>query len=120
MREAWPDRVKPVTTVLSLGVAGIPQMTGLYGKVAAGALAAMLMIEPGSAQEPEVPAAPILRSYKPVTTERLKKPDDSDWLMVRGTYDGWGYTPLAQITPDNVRRLQPEWVFATGVRTWST
>ena len=35
--------------------------------------------------------------------------------MVRRTYDGWGYSPLDEITPDNVRRLQPVWVFATGV-----
>ena len=57
----------------------------------------------------------ILESYKPVTSERLKKPGDGDWLMVRRTYDGWGYSPLAQITPANVARLHPVWVFATGV-----
>ena len=34
--------------------------------------------------------------------------------MVRRTYDGWGYTPLEQVTPNNVARLQPVWVFATG------
>ena len=50
---------------------------------------------------------PILQNYKPVTAERLKKPDDGDWLMVRRTYDGWGYSPLDQITPANVARLQP-------------
>ena len=56
-----------------------------------------------------------LRDYKPVTAERLTKPDDSDWAMVRRTYDGWGYSPLAQITPENVQRLQPAWVFSTGM-----
>ena len=35
--------------------------------------------------------------------------------MVRRTYDGWGYSPLDQITSGNVSRLQPVWVFATGV-----
>ncbi len=35
--------------------------------------------------------------------------------MVRRTYDGWGYSPLEQITRGNVARLQPAWVFATGV-----
>ena len=35
--------------------------------------------------------------------------------MIRRTYDGWGYSPLDQITPANVARLQPVWVFATGV-----
>jgi len=58
-----------------------------------------------------------LREYKTVTAERLTKPDDGDWTMIRRTYDGWGYSPLTQITPDNVQRLQPAWVFATGVNS---
>src|SRR3972149_5792562 len=32
----------------------------------------------------------------------------------RRTYDGWGYSPLREITPANVRRLRPVWVFSTG------
>src|SRR4029077_19307025 len=64
-------------------------------------------------QRPTVP--PVLQNYKPVTAERLKKPEDGDWLMVRRTYDGWGYSPLTEITPGNVARLQPAWVVATGV-----
>jgi alcohol dehydrogenase (cytochrome c) len=49
-----------------------------------------------------------------VTNERLRKPDDGDWLMVRRTYDGSNYSPLARITAANVGRLQPVWSFATG------
>ncbi len=64
---------------------------------------------------PPAPVPPILVNYTPVTEARLKKPDDGDWLMVRRTYDGWGYSPLDQITPANVARLQPAWVFATGM-----
>jgi alcohol dehydrogenase (cytochrome c) len=71
---------------------------------------------PAAAQSaPPAPMPPILRSYKPVTSNRLKHPDDGDWLMVRRTYNGWGYSPLDQITPANVARLQPVWVFSTGV-----
>ena len=66
-------------------------------------------------QAPQPPVPSILRNYKPVTAERLKSPEDSDWLLVRRTYDGWGYSPLDQIAPANVSRLQPAWVFATGV-----
>ena len=58
-----------------------------------------------------------LRDYKDVTAERLTKPDDGDWTMIRRTYDGWGYSPLTQITRDNVQRLQPAWIFATGVNS---
>ena len=64
---------------------------------------------------PPAPMPGILRSYKPVTVERLKHPDAADWLMVRRTWDGWGYSPLEQVTPANVARLQPAWVVSTGV-----
>jgi alcohol dehydrogenase (cytochrome c) len=57
----------------------------------------------------------ILQSYVSVGADRLKHPADADWLMVRRTYDGWGYSPLDQITPANLARLQPVWSFSTGV-----
>ena len=63
---------------------------------------------------PAQPSA-LLQHYKPVTSERLKKPEDGNWLMVRRTYDGWGYSPLDQITTNNVKRLQPAWVMSTGM-----
>jgi alcohol dehydrogenase (cytochrome c) len=61
------------------------------------------------------PMPPLLRDYRAVTAERLKKPADDEWLMVRRTYDGWGFSPLAQITAANVSRLRPVWSFATGM-----
>ena len=54
-------------------------------------------------------------TYRPVTDERLRSPDAGDWLMYRGTYDSWGYSPLDQITTDNVRNLVPVWSMSTGV-----
>src|SRR5258708_4908617 len=48
------------------------------------------------------------------TAERLLHPEDNNWLMIRRTYDGWGYSPLDQITPTNVARLRPVWVFSTA------
>ena len=68
----------------------------------------------GFAQQ-RAPVPPLLQNYKPVTAERLKKPEDGDWLMVRRTYDGWGYSPLGEITPGNAARLQPAWIASTGV-----
>ena len=84
------------------------------GCVAAAAMAVLL-----SAQQPpaSAPVPGVLERYKPVTPERLKKPDEGDWLTVRRTYDGWGYSPLEQLTPRNVSGLQPVWVFATGERS---
>ncbi len=61
-----------------------------------------------------MPLPPVLQSYQPVTAERLKQPEDSNWLMIRRTYDGWGYSPLQEITPNNIQRLRPVWVFSTG------
>src|SRR5438094_5018164 len=65
-------------------------------------------------QPPPAPPPMLLQRYTPVTAARLKHPEDSDWLMVRRTYDGWGYSPLDQITPANVGRLQPVWVFSSN------
>ena len=66
------------------------------------------------APAPIMPTPAVLERYKPVTAERLLHPEDSDVLMIRRTYDGWGYSPLKQITPANVSRLRPVWSFATG------
>jgi alcohol dehydrogenase (cytochrome c) len=63
---------------------------------------------------PQAPVAPLLENYKSVTAERLRKPEDGDWLSVRRTYDGWGYSPLEQIKRGNVDKLQLQWVVLTG------
>ena len=93
----------------------MPHMRSAYATLLAGAPTLVVFALVGSAQPRQSPVPPLLQRYKPVTTERLKKPEDSDWLMVRRTYDGWGYSPLDQITRDNVNRIQPVWVFSTGV-----
>ena len=69
---------------------------------------------------PQAPSGPtpmpaVLRAYTPVTEARLKSPQDGDWMMNRRTYDGWGYSPLTQITTANVARLKPVWSFSTGM-----
>ena len=92
--------------------------------IGAGALALMLSAAPTMAQKPlpplptpdtPPPVPAILQSYKPVTAERLTKPDDGDWLQYRRTYDGSGYSPLAQINAGNVGKLKPVWMLSTGV-----
>jgi alcohol dehydrogenase (cytochrome c) len=49
-----------------------------------------------------------------VTRERLLRPGDGDWLMIRRSYDGWGFSPLAQITAANVSQLELAWTMETG------
>ncbi len=81
-----------------------------------GAVALLLAGTPVLAQRgaPPPPVPRILQTYEAVTAARLKNPDPDDWLMIRRTYDGWGYSPLDRITPANVARLRPVWVFSTG------
>ncbi len=55
-----------------------------------------------------------LRDYKPVTAQRLLKPEDGDWLMIRRTYDGWGYSRLDQINTRTVSKLKQVWMIETG------
>jgi alcohol dehydrogenase (cytochrome c) len=80
------------------------------------ALAVLVTNSLGARQFPEVaaPMPAVLRDYPSVTADRLKNPEDGNWLMIRRTYNGWGYSPLEQITPANVRRLRPIWGFSTG------
>ncbi len=97
----------------------------LSGFVAAGLMGLAATIAAGQRQAPpelkipeQPPAAPpptALQDYQPVTAERLKNPADGEWLMLRRTYDGWGYSPLSDITAGNVHRLKPVWVMSTGV-----
>jgi alcohol dehydrogenase (cytochrome c) len=69
--------------------------------LATSALALAMVAATASAQQPlpplpkpdtPPPVPPMLQNYKPVTADRLKQPEDSDWLMYRRTYDGWGAT----------------------------
>jgi PQQ-dependent dehydrogenase (methanol/ethanol family) len=69
-----------------------------------------------------VPPAPVARrgltvrgevkNFVPVTDEMLRKPDPGDWLMFRGNYQGWSYSPLKEITKQNVSDLELAWVWA--------
>ena len=47
--------------------------------------------------------------FKPVTDAMLQDPAAEDWLMWRRTLNGWGYSPLDQVTPENVGDLQLVW-----------
>ncbi len=87
---------------------------------AAGTLSGLLIATAGLVQsQSQPPAEPapmpaVLRDYPPVTAERLSNPEDGNWLSIRRTYDGWGYSPLDQITAANVKNLRPVWIFSTG------
>ena len=101
----------------------MPRKYFLHAEIAASVLVLALSAAAAWAQQPSPPpptpatprpVPPILQSYTPVTAERLKQPEDGNWLNYRRTYDGWGYSPLAQITTENVARLKPVWTLQTG------
>ena len=56
--------------------------------------------------------AQIADTFVPVTDATLQNPASEDWLMWRRTLDGWGYSPLDQISRDNVGDLRMVWTRA--------
>jgi len=38
-----------------------------------------------------------IANFVPVTDQMLRNPKPEDWLMLRGNYQGWGYSQLEQI-----------------------
>ena len=50
-------------------------------------------------------------SFTPVTDELLRNPPDGEWLSWRRTLNGHGYSPLDQLTPENVDALRLAWVW---------
>ena len=53
-----------------------------------------------------------IKTYTNVTDEMLTHPSPNDWLMYRGNYAGWSYSPLNQINTGNVGQLQLKWTMA--------
>jgi alcohol dehydrogenase (cytochrome c) len=82
-------------------------MKGLMNKGGGVLLAWLAFAMPASGQQ--------LQNMRDVTDARLRNPEPENWLMFRGSYDGQGYSPLAQITAANVGRLKPVWTLSTGV-----
>ena len=64
---------------------------------------------------PATLGAQVPGTYAGVTDTRLLNPEPQNWLMYRGNYAGWGYSPLDRITPANVKKLTPVWTLSTGV-----
>ena len=60
--------------------------------------------------------------FVPVTDAMLEDPAPGDWLSWRRTANGWGYSPLDQVTPDNVADLRLVWsrALATGASQQGT
>src|SRR5215469_17586322 len=53
------------------------------------------------------------------TTARIAHADKEpqNWLTFYGNYRGWSYSPLNQITRENVKSLVPVWAMPAGFPT---
>jgi alcohol dehydrogenase (cytochrome c) len=67
-------------------------------------------------QAAEAPPAPLgltvtgeVQNFVPVTDAMLRNPEPGDWLMIRRDYHASDYSPLNQVTRDNVKDLQLVW-----------
>jgi alcohol dehydrogenase (cytochrome c) len=66
-------------------------------------------LTPGIPLPNSPPPNTLLDKLTPVTAAMLAKPAASEWLTWRRTYDSQGYSPLNQITRDNVKNLRVAW-----------
>jgi alcohol dehydrogenase (cytochrome c) len=58
-----------------------------------------------------------VKNYVPVTDAMLRNPDPADWLMIRRNYKATNYSPLTQITTQNVQELRLVWTWAMNEGT---
>ena len=88
-------------------------MAKLHAVVSSAVLVLMFLASPAdmSAQQNQTTTREV-RPFTPVTDAVLRNPDPDDWLMIHRTYDFQGYSPLDQITRENVDQLQLVWIRA--------
>jgi alcohol dehydrogenase (cytochrome c) len=67
-------------------------------------------------QEPQIPRGITVdgevKDYRPVTDANLRSPDPADWLMIRRDYKAHSFSPLTQVTAQNVNSLRMVWSWA--------
>lgn len=96
----WLDARATWRTVVS-GMAAVIAVSVLFGVIVA--------LVPGpSVGTGQLPAAQLSMSEPSQLTTGV------DWPAYGGTYSARRYSPLTQITPDNVRKLERAWVAHTG------
>lgn len=137
----WPQvpRLVAPTVVLILVLLAIPalrdrvrrghgqMLAGLAGLAAAGAAMTVLLVserpvaiaqqQPDQPLPPaeEEPAAPEVGLEAAVEPAVYTMPEaGADWPAYGGTHHATRYSPLGQITRDNVSRLEQVWEFRTG------
>lgn len=90
------------------GLVGSAQLT----QAAPTAPARVQAAQAASPARPAVLTVSPAPALTPVSDAVLAKPAPGDWLNWRRTPDGWGYSPLAQISRTNVKDLKLAWSWA--------
>lgn len=110
-----PTTAAPIGSVAMTAIAGAQA-----AQVAGAAPQQQPQAQPAQAPAPRrgLTVTGEVRDYLPVTDEMLRNPDPGDWLMIRRNYQAWSYSPLNQVTRDNVQDLRLAWVWAMpeGIR----
>ncbi len=73
------------------------------------ALGATVYAQAPAPAAPQAPTPKTVQNFVPVTDAMLRAPKPEDWLLYRGNYQGWGYSPLDQVNKTNVKNLQLAW-----------
>ena len=71
------------------------------------------------AAETGVTLAGVVDGYRLVSDAMLRDPDPGDWLMIRGNYQAWSHSRLADIDRGNVGDLELAWVWALPEGGWN-
>ena len=86
-------------------------------------LTAALLCAPGSPGHAQTPprtqatkTVRVVPNFVTVTDQTMRAPKPEDWLIHRGNYQAWGYSPLNQVNKANVKTLQLVW---SGRAPWS-
>jgi alcohol dehydrogenase (cytochrome c) len=86
---------------------------GRGGQGAGGGQAGGARGQRGDAPAPAPPrgleVAGEVQNFVPVTDAMLRNPDPGNWPMIRRDYSATSYSPLKEITPNNVKDLQMVW-----------
>jgi alcohol dehydrogenase (cytochrome c) len=100
--------------VIGQGVAGTA-MPGFGGQIDGRGQRALVAHLRGLASKAMQPFTTVEAPVIDVTPARLLTPEEDNWLMYGRDYGNQRFSPLRQITPENVKRLVPVWSFQPGV-----
>jgi alcohol dehydrogenase (cytochrome c) len=109
------DRTLTADSVVTIRSVASGQRAAYLQAGAAAAPAVQLSAQEGK-QGPQTPrgitVAGEVKNFVPVTDAMLRNPDPGDWLMIRRDYKANYYSPLNQITAQNVNDLHLVWSWA--------